>query len=460
MRRVGEIVFLLITLPILVIFLQRIQQYLSRAGGIPANIVVYTKTSLGPLPQPWQALAQGGEEKEQMLTNTVLPIKLLSPKYIRIDHIYDFYDVVKRDKNGKMVFDFSKLDLIVEDILATGARPMLSLSYMPPAISSGDITDPPVNWSDWQEVVRRTIEYYSGKDGKNIEDATYEVWNEPDLFGKWKIGGSKDYRLLYLYAARGAAQAENTSPFMIGGPATTSFYKNWLEEFIKYVYQNGIRLDFFSWHKYSLNPQDFLEDINFIDSLLVGHGGSYLLPKFISEWGSNPENSPLHDTNFDAAHTIAVIRKVLDRVDLAFTFEIKDGPPPPGKIFWGRWGILTHENGGLIKKPKYQALALLTKMGGERLKMTGEGTWVTGFASKRNETVRVILVNYDKEDQHSENFPVTFTGLEPGNYLLRQTDLTGEVLSTNVEILQETPTLSFFLPPNSTVLLELEPTPK
>ncbi|MBI5465286.1 hypothetical protein HY946_01615 [Candidatus Gottesmanbacteria bacterium] len=446
------LIFLLVTLPLLVISILQIQQYLSRATGIPANIIVETKTNLGTLPQPWQALAQGGEEKEQMLSPTVPLIKPLAPKYIRIDHIFDFYDVVGGEKNGRMTFNFSKLDQVVNDILTTGAKPMFSLSYMPPVISSGDVTDPPVNWLDWQEVVKRTIEHYSGRAGKNLTDVIYEVWNEPDLFGKWKIA---DYRLLYLYATRGAAQASNVNSFKIGGPGTTAFYKNWLEKFIEYVYQNNLRLDFFSWHKYSLDPQEFLTDINFIDTLLARHGGSYLLPKFISEWGSNPENSPLHDTNFDAAHTLAVIRQVLDRVDLAFTFEIKDGPPPPGKDFWGRWGILTHEKAGLIKKPKYFALQLLNKMEGKRLKVTGEGTWVRGFASQKKDKINLILVNFDQRGQNFENVPLTVQGLDDGSYLFKEIFLfgpgaTSTEIVTNGSLKKEIP-----LSANNIVVVEL-----
>lgn len=458
--RLSFLFLIVITLPLLVLLAQKAQQYLSRATGTPANIVVETKTNLGLLPQPWPALAQGGEEKGQMLTPAISLIKALSPKYIRIDHLYDFYGVVSKNQNNQLIYDFSKLDLVINDILASGAKPMLSLSYMPPAISSGDITDPPTNWLDWQQVVRTTVEHYSGINHRNISDILYEVWNEPDLFGKWKTYGEKDYRLLYFHTAQGAALAQNVNAFKIGGPATTAFYKNWLEEFIKYVYENNLRLDFFSWHKYSLEPPDFLADLNFIDSLLAQHGGSYLLPKFLTEWGSNSENSPIHDTSFDAAHTVAVIRQILGRVDLAFTFEIKDGPPPKGKIFWGRWGILTHE---LAKKPRYFALQLLNKlsfssnkMRGQRLNLTGEGTWVTGFAAKDGQAIRLILVNYDKEGSHSETFPVTFTGLEPGEYQYSQTGLYAK--TTTTELITQDPLIkTIFLPVNSVVLLELSP---
>ncbi|MCL5095914.1 MAG: glycosyl hydrolase [Patescibacteria group bacterium] len=460
MRRLSSLIlllFLLLMLPLLVFLAQKTQKYLSRATGTPAKIIVDTQTNLGPLPEPWKALAQGGEEKEKMLTSTIPLVKALSPQYIRIDHIYDYYKVVTKNPKDKLVFDFSKLDQTVDDILATNAKPMLSLSYMPLAISAGEITDEPKNWLDWQEVVRKTVEHYSGKENKNLADVSYEVWNEPDLFGNWKTYGKKDYRLLYLYAAKGAAQAKETNSFKIGGPATTAFYKNWLDELIQYVYQNKLRFDFFSWHKYSQNPEDFRTDVDYLDSLLARHGGSYLLPKYLTEWGSDSENSPKHDTNFDAAHAVAVIRRLLDRTELIFSFEIKDGPPPKEQVFWGRWGMLTHESVGLKKKPKYLALELLTKMGGQRLNLTGEGSWVTGFAAKEEETIKIILTNYDQDENHNENIPVTFTNLNPGNYKFKQTNLDGTIFDSVEVVSEDQLTKNIFLPVNNVVLLELKP---
>ncbi|GAF80588.1 unnamed protein product, partial [marine sediment metagenome] len=375
----AVILFLLIVLFLNLDLIKKAQQYLSEASGKPANIIIDTSVNLGPLPHPWQALAQGGEEKTRMLEPVIPQIRQLEPKYIRIDHIYDFYEVVKRE-NGKLKFNWERLDKIVDNILKTGATPFLSLSYMPPVIAKdGNITEPPTNWNDWAIVVRKTIEHFSGRNQRNLFNVHYEVWNEPDLFGNWKIGRDPDYCFLYHYAVLGAQQAKNVNPFKIGGPATTALYKTWVDGFLNYVAKNNLRLDFYSWHRYSLNPKDFLDDVNRIDSWLSHHGGYYLLPKFLTEWGSSSENSPYHDGRFDAAHLVSVSRQLLQRIDLAFVFEIKDGPSPEGKEYWGRWGLLTH-NGE--KKPKYYALELLNKIKGNWIRLTGEGTWVTGFAAK------------------------------------------------------------------------------
>lgn len=458
---------LLVFLPVFVFLVQQVQNYLSKASGAPANLIVETQTFLGPLSFPWQAFSQGGEEKEQRLNNVINAVKPLSPRYIRLDHLFDQYELVKGTRNGGMSYDFSKLDLIVNDILSTGAKPFFSLSYMPPVISSGDLTATPENWFDWQNIIKAFIEHYSGINGKNITDVYYEVWNEPDLFGHWKIYGEKDYRLLYRYSVQGASEAVNVNNFKIGGPAITAYYPAWFKDFLTYIKENNLRLDFLSWHTYSPDPDRFLAEINSLEQILENKGFPDNFPKLITEFGSDPENNVIHDTQFDAAHTAAVLRQILGKIDYAFTFEIRDGLSPLGKEFWGRWGILTNN---LTKKPRYFVFSLLNKMTGQRLKVTGEGTYVTAFAGKETrrifsqtkfsvstqETIRLFLINYDPRGIHTESFPITFSGLTPGNYLLKSTNLYGEETNQEITVITDNYSQLTTLSPNSVLLLELQ----
>jgi beta-xylosidase len=290
---------------------------------------------------------------------------------------------------------------------------------------NGDITAPPINWGGWSAVVQQTIQHYSGRSSYNLNNVAYEVWNEPDLFGNWKIGGEKDYRLLYKYAIEGANQAKTTNPFKIGGPAITAPYKAWVDGFLDYIKANNLRIDFYSWHRYSLEPEEFLKDINKVDIWLFQNAG-YSLEKYLTEWGSVSENSPYHDSNFDAVHLVATLRQLIHRVDLAFVFEIKDGPSPEGKKYWGRWGLLTHEKAGLVeKKPRYFALQLLNKITGTRILLEGEGTWVTGFASKEGNKIKIILVNFDQNNRHFETVPLTINNLANGTYSFQESFLIG-----------------------------------
>jgi len=142
-------------------------------------------------------------------------------------------------------------------------------------------------------------------------------------------------------------------------------------------------------------------------------------------------------------------------VKAAFVFEIKDGPDPAGKKYWGRFGLLTNEKFGLETKPKYEALQLLNKMAGNRIKISGEGTWVKGFASKEGSKIYLISVNYDQREVHREKVSVAFENLNNGRYLYQENFLRkkGRSLIKTVSLGSLTEKVLLF--PNDLVLIEI-----
>ena len=461
----GIILFLILILPLLIFAVTMRQQLVGRAGEVRARIEIDTQTITGPLPQTWRALAQGGEVKgERMLANVVPQIIELSPRYIRIDHIYDFYDVVSRNDGGQLILNWSQLDATVCDILASGARPFFSLGYMPPALSrDGSLISAPAQWGDWQYLVEKTIERYSGRNtvlcggsiNAGIPDIYYEVWNEPDLevFGKWSLyGGDKDYKLLYLVSAQGAAAADNVQQYFLGGPATTAPYANWMKIFLRFIRENNLRIDFLSWHRYSADPRDFDADTLLVDVWLAEEEFARYrsLPRIISEWGYDAQPNPVSESPMGAAHSVTAIRNLIEQdLEMAFLFEIKDGRTPT-------WGILSSTG---TKKLRYHAIKLLDILGPRRLRLTGEGTYVKAIASKNTDEVAVILVNYDRSQQHQETVPVKFNGLTPErNYEMTLIELGGQeqsvVLPASAEGIL---TRLILMKPNSVVGMRLVP---
>lgn len=410
---------LLLLLPLMVYVVQKEQTYTSRAIEEPANIVIDVKEITGPLPHTWQALAQGGEEQGvRMLENVVQPVSVLSPRYIRIDHIYDFYDVVFRDEHGLMRLTWNSLDATVCDILKTGATPFFSLGYTPVVLSSdGSIIGKPSQWSEWEVLVQKTIERYSSSESGlcgpeydlQRDNIYYEVWNEPDheSFGKWNLyGGDKDYKTLYYYTDKGAKNAVSVRNFYLGGPATTKAYQNWMQRFIEYADAFDLRVDFLSWHHYSPDPEDFGKDVIDVRSWLAGskYEAYRDVPFVISEWGYDSYPNELAHTDMAAAHAIVAIRNLISqKLELAFMFEIKDGTQPS-------WGILTHDG---VAKPRYYALKLLNDLGTKRIAVNGEGTFVKAIASYESGSYKTMVVNYDPLNTHEETVPLTFKGLEP-----------------------------------------------
>jgi len=346
LKNLAFLSFLLLVMGISSVAIRKAQIFKNRAE---TNIWEITVDGNSPknLFKFWQNFAQGGEEREKMIEPVMSEVSELNPSYIRIDHVFDFYN-------------WEELDQRIEEILAAGATPFLCLSYLPPSLSKdGSVTSAPKSFLEWQNLVKTTIERYSGKEGKNISGIYYEVWNEPDLFGQMS---PQQYFLLYQHAVLGAQEAKNPSVFKIGGPATIGINKSWMDNFLQLVNANNVRLDFVSWHSYGKNPNRIGFESQTLDSLPNFAPFLGKTEKIVSEWGSDSEISPIHDTYFDAAHTIATVSQSIGKVDKMLAFEIKDGPDPQGKQFWGRWGLLTHQKTGTVKKPRYHAFAFLNHL--------------------------------------------------------------------------------------------------
>ncbi|MCS6956738.1 MAG: glycosyl hydrolase [Patescibacteria group bacterium] len=446
-------------------------QYFSKASSIKANIIVDIKKTSGPFPDRWKALAQGGEDPNpQFFENVVNQIAELYPKYIRVDHIYDFYDVFSYDSNNNIKLNFDKLDQVVCRIYQAGAKPFFSLGYMPSSLSEdGSLIGKPKKWSDWSYLVKKTIERYSGKNtvlpcGINYSywrsDIYYEVWNEPDLetFGKWHYSGNKNYLELYFYSIKGAQNALDVFPFKIGGPATTALYKNWIQKFLDYIISNNLRIDFLSWHHYSKKTNDYIDDIVKLNKWLTENPKYYQyvnLPKIISEWGYDSEKNPIADTEVGAAHTLASIKNFISaNIEAAFLFEIKDGP------HGSSWGILDYQGN---KKPRWYALQMLNNLEGNRIMVDGEGMFVSALASINENKIRLILTNYDINNKNIEAVPVKFVNLDGKKYNLTKKYLDGKKeiqlninpINGEINLKQEK---SILMTPNQIVLLELERT--
>ncbi len=401
----------------------------------PAQIQVNVDRSFGSLTPIWQAFAQGGEEAAgvRMFEPTLDLMQQTSPKYIRIDHIYDddYYGVLKEKGN----YDWSKLDETVADILAMGAKPFFSLSYMPAVVAEGKIGKPP-QWQDWQELVRATVAHYS----RDIEEVYYEVWNEPSLewFGGWKMYGEKDYRILYQQAVLGAGTALNQNPglkaFKIGGPAIPIMDPTWVRLLFDFCQAENLRLDFVSWHRYNFDPDVFVRDVYEVNILKDQPKYSQFkdIELLITEWGPNSEKDTVYSSNVAAAHAVVVIRKLLDKTKWLFTFEVKDGPNQGQDA----WGLLSHQlvEGGVKEKPRYFLYDWLSDFEGSRLEVLGEGTQITGFSSSDNRTVNLILANYKPGGGSEETFPITFQGMKDGEYRLFEQKLFGQPQEREVTI--------------------------
>ena len=414
------------------------------ASGLPANITIDTQHP-GPnlSPNLWQNLSQGGEEAVDMIGPVASQLKTLQPQLIRIDHIFDFYKV----DQGPDSYDFSRLDTTIYSILATGAKPMLCLSYTPDSKE-------PADWNQWINLVAATVHHYSVE--KKIDGIYYEVWNEPDLFGGWHYNKDPNYSTLYIKTVQAALQGAPHTNYKIGGPAVTAYYGNWLKSLFQTASQNNLPLDFISWHKYSANIIDYLNDFDNLNQILSDYPQYFNIERLITEVGPDSNPSAVYDNKISGIHLISLVTQLSGKIHRIFTFEAVDGPSARSSVSTG-WGLLTHDQ---KPKPRFFALQFLNQLHGQKLPISGNGSWVTSLATKNSETIQVLIVNYDSNNSHTETTPITFQNLSPGTYQLKINQYLGETHTKKLSISQSNYTENIYLEPNSAYLLELSPTSK
>lgn len=426
------ILILIATLPLTYQLGQKAVELITGATFTPANFVISANLPVRTIRPIWRGVAQGHEVSAQRLDAAVPFLKRAGTQYVRVDHIYDGFNVVDR-KDGRLTYDWTKLDQLVGDIVAAGALPYFSLSYMPPAISKGDILEVPNEWGEWGQVVAATVGHYSRDYRGGLNNVIYEVWNEPDLFGGWKMYGTKNYTTLYTVASNAAVGVKGAKPFKIGGPATTGFYPAWVDGFYKKL-DSSVRIDFFSWHRYSADLEDFVSDAQDAQNQIAPQ---ITRPQdlYISEWGVNAERGSGYDSRWGGAHYLAVMA-VLENtaIDMAMPFEVIDGVQGD-KQFHGGWGMLTNPKyGAVVAKPRFTAMEMLSQLtGGSKLDIAGQGEFVKGLATvDANQTIRILAVNYDKQGRHKEVFPITVTALEDVSYIVSEKYLSGRATSNEV----------------------------
>ncbi len=442
---------MLLLLPFVLYAVKTVVDLRKGAAGTPADILVDTKRYQGNVQSSlWQNLSQGGEESNDMIKPIIPLLRPLEPKIIRIDHIFDYYQV----DQGQGNYDFSRLDQAINSILLTGAKPMLSLSYTTAEMTiNGQNAGEPKDWNQWYQLVKATAARYSLE--KNITGIYYEVWNEPDLFGGWKYNTSPNYSTLYIQTSRAVVNGAKNSAYKVGGPAITAFYPNWIKSLFKTASDNRLRLDFISWHKYTKNLNDFDKDFNNLNNILNIYPQYFNIERIITEVGPNSEPDSWYDNELSGIHFISLATRMAGKIHRLFPFEPVDGPTARSDKSTG-WGLITHPSNGTKPKPRYYSIQFLNQLKGTQLSTTGNGSWVTALSSKNNNTFQLLLVNYDQNQNHFETVPVTFQNLTPGQYSLKTINYLG---NSSIKTVMATANYheKIYMEPNTALLLELTP---
>ncbi|MBI3660081.1 alpha/beta hydrolase fold domain-containing protein [Candidatus Acetothermia bacterium] len=193
------------------------------------------------------------------------------------------------DPSNPASYNFTASDSIFSAIVKGGFEPYLRLG------DSWNNVRRITNRANWVKAAVEVVRHFNDSARWGKSPLHYiEVWNEPD--GHFWVGPREEFFALFADAAK---TLKATFPNLkIGGPGFTpaGFLapqgQAYAKAFISYMKTNNVPLDFFSWHVYSNDPNDFPNAAKFYRGLLDANGYT-TTESHISEWNTeyNPERN-------------------------------------------------------------------------------------------------------------------------------------------------------------------------
>ncbi len=371
----------------------------------PVSFTADLSSATKPLRQPWQWCVGSGHATLALRADWQAQLaqakRDLGFRHVRFHGILDDDMGTLVMQSDELLYSFFNTDRIFDFLLSIEVRPVVELSFMPRALSSGnDIVfhyqgniTPPRDLAQWAELVRRLASHWVARYGiDEVATWPFEVWNEPNLKFFW-TGDQAAY--LALYDSTAAALKWVDARLQVGGPATAA--NAWLDAFTGHCAKVKSPFDFISTHYYATDafgqvdsdtatqlehaPRDIMRT-----KALEARAAAGNAPLYYTEWNisSNPRD-PQHDSSFAAALAVRTILDVDDIVDgyswWTFTdiFEENYFPSVP---FHGGFGLMNLYG---VPKPIYRGLEMVRALGDRQLPVDGAhptvDVWVSGAAS-------------------------------------------------------------------------------
>jgi xylan 1,4-beta-xylosidase len=339
----------------------------------------------------------GGLADPNYWSSIATMLNAIGVKQVRIDHVWDYFNIVSRDLGGTLRYNWTNFDAVIEQILASGATPYLCVSYMPPALNP-TVYGPPTSWADWRAINLALARHMYVK--WSLKGLYYEIWNEPD-WGFW-TGTPAEYLELYRYAVNGIRTADPTAK--VGGPAGGTL--SWIEALLQFAQSNSLPLDFVSWHYYDpgLDYITYAGMTGSAKALLTTYGFP-TAETIISEWNIHGDHSASHDAFYNAAHCGMVLNQFKESGLSKGFFYIPKDDPGPSELF-GHFGAITYTN---KPKPVYNFFLAYSWLVGDRVAVTASDEEVKAFAVRDGHTLRILLWNFDRLELFAKKRQINLT---------------------------------------------------
>jgi len=400
----------------------------------------------GKLRRSWQrtlgfsnAYTAMGEEMRNQLR---LIQKEMPFRYIRFHGIFsDDMKIIRRDEQGRIWYDFSRCDQLIDFFLSIGLKPYAELGYMPSELASRpDYTfawranvSMPADISAWKALVKAWLENVISRYGRReVRTWYFEIWNSFGFPFSTTLY-SEEEKLSFLKETWRTVKA--VDPHLRTGVIDTYLiladynHYSMLQEDFRYFRKNHIHPDFLSFSLYTtifreMDYQKIRENTQLKDNgvfspqrvFTAANETVYAERDFtqrrleslrawlqentdfdgeliLNEWNLTPDSrDKLNDTAFKAPFFISNALQCRDQADAMIYWTFSDifeevDYREEGQPFHGGIGFLT--NSGL-KKPVWHALQFLSRLG-DTVLMELEDAIVTRSADG---SVQILLWNY------------------------------------------------------------------
>jgi xylan 1,4-beta-xylosidase len=389
---------------------------LTSVSGFPCSgqqvVDVDLSAQQSPFPHFWEQMFGSGRailSLREDYRDDLRSVKQITDfRYVRFHGILDDeVGVYTEDEHGNAVYNFAYVDEIYGGLLKNGVRPVVEISFMPRKLAFNpdalhpfwykpDVS-PPKSMERWDALItalaRHLVEHF-GID--EVAQWYFEMWNEPNIDFWNGIPRQKSYFVMYEHTARDLKAV--SSRLRVGGPATAA--AAWVPDFLRYVSENDVPIDFVSTHGYADDTVEDLfgthEQISMNDRVgravakvrtQIGNSARPHLPLLWTEWNVPGENE-VRDTDFVGpalANTIRECDGLVNEMSFWTFSDVFEEGGPIGLPFEGHFGL--RAKGG-INKPSYYDFSLLHRLGEVRLNNPSPDVLVT----KRQDGALVIAI--------------------------------------------------------------------
>ncbi|MGB9070342.1 MAG: hypothetical protein WCC21_17370 [Candidatus Acidiferrales bacterium] len=414
----------------------------SEAGALapsPETVVIDVNAPTTPFPHFWERAFGSGRAILSLRDSYRRDLRTVKAatgfEYVRFHAIFDDeVGVYDEDATGHAVYNFGYVDQIYDGLLENGVRPFVEISFMPRKLAARQdvhafwykpIVSPPKDDEKWDELVREFAQHLVARYGiEEVSHWYFEVWNEPNI--DFWTGEPKQQTYFQLYDHTARALKAVDSRIRVGGPATAA--ADWVDAFIAHVAKENVPVDFISTHGYADDTVEHLfhtrETVPMDQRVCRAIGKVHEqiassarpgLPLMWTEWNVPSFGAfQARDTTYVGAALADDIRQCEALVNIMSFWTFDDVFEETGVVrdpFHGGFGLIA---AGGIRKPSYNAFALLHKLGSVKLANAASNVLVTRRADG---TLVLAAWNLVDPEQTGVSRPVQFIfrGLQPGS---------------------------------------------